>query len=101
MFLNGQKVVCIDDKFPLGIEKFYTAMPTEGTTYTIRGMAPAINFQGEDDLAVYLVGLQNPCSEVAPHRERGFKPERFRELEELTTEEILAVHAPKEAFVGQ
>lgn len=100
MFITGQKVVCIDDKFPLGITKYYTALPKEGTVYVVRGMSPGLSLSGEEgELAVYLIGLQNPCSSKPPHRERGFKCERFRPLEELTEEEILKMNKPKEEEV--
>jgi hypothetical protein len=94
MFLNGQKVVCIDAKFPLGIEKIMSALPEEGKVYPVRGMAPAVEFSGEETICVYLVGLQNPCSDVATHRERGFRPERFEPLQELTADEILMASVP-------
>lgn len=102
MFFNGQKVVCIDGKFPLGIEKLYVALPQEGKTYTIRAVLPGtpidnVAAEGEE-IAVYLQEIVNPRSGKAPHRERGFKAERFRPLEELTTEEILDRSAPAPAI---
>ncbi|MDX1950782.1 MAG: hypothetical protein SFY81_01290 [Verrucomicrobiota bacterium] len=85
--MTGQKVVCVDDKFPLGIEKFYNALPKENETYVVRGTTVGISLQGEEgELCVYLVGLQNPCSTTPPYRERGFKCERFRPLEEIQEE---------------
>ena len=81
MFVTGQHVVCVDGKFPLGIEKFYTALPVEGRSYVVRGTTVGISLRGEEgEICVYLVGLQNPCSSKAPFRERGFKAERFRPL---------------------
>lgn len=95
MFLVGQKVVCVDGVFPAGIDKLYVALPKEGQTYTIRGMAPGIEVDNKTDaIAVYLREIHNPRSKTPPHRERGFKAERFRPLEELTTEEILALSKP-------
>lgn len=35
---NGQKVVCIDDKFPEAVNRLYKELPKEGHTYTIRAM---------------------------------------------------------------
>lgn len=97
MFINGQEVVCIDGKFSETIKQFYNALPFEGKTYTVRGMAPAISPTYEEgEIAVYLVGLDNPCSNKPPFRERGFKMERFRPLTELTEEEIRALTEPKE-----
>ena len=92
MFLTGQKVVCINDKFDTKVAKFYTALPKENTIYVVRGMAPGVAPDGiTADIAVYLVGLRNPLSSMAPFRERGFKPERFQPLEELTEAEIMAL----------
>jgi hypothetical protein len=83
----GSKVVCIDDKFPLGIEKFYTALPKAGVVYVIREMSVGISLQGEEgEICVLLVGLNNPRSNKPPFPERGFKAERFRPLDELKEE---------------
>ena len=83
----GTKVVCIDDKFPLGIEKFYTALPKAGVVYVIREMSVGISLQGEEgEVCVLLVGLNNPRSSKEPFPERGFKAERFRPLDELKEE---------------
>ena len=83
IFQPGQKVVCIDDVFPPSVAEFYSAFPVKGTTYTIRGIAPAMNLSREEDIAVYLVEIFNPCSNKPPNRERGFIPERFAPLQEL------------------
>jgi hypothetical protein len=40
--------VCVDDKFPLGIEKFYTVLPKAGVVYVIREMCIGISLQGEE-----------------------------------------------------
>jgi hypothetical protein len=91
MFINGQTVVCIDDKFPPVVHRLYTALPVKDKVYVVRGMAPGISASDlqSDELAVYLVGLQNPCSKAPPYREMGFKAERFRPLDQLTEQEIL------------
>lgn len=82
--ITGQKVVCVNGKFDESIKRFYSALPVEGVTYEIRGSTVGISPRGEEgELCVYLVGLVNPCSEVAPFRERGFNAERFAPLEEL------------------
>ena len=89
MFITGQKVVCVDDRFPLGIQKFYTALPKKDVVYVVRGTTVGVGLDGtEGEICVYLVGLVNPCSNTPPHRERGFKAERFRPLEELETREV-------------
>jgi hypothetical protein len=38
-------------------------------------------------MCVYLVELINPCSDTSPYPERGFKAERFRELDEVAEEQ--------------
>lgn len=88
----GSKVVCIDDKFPLGIEKFYTALPKAGVVYVIREMSVGVSLQGEEgEICVLLVGLNNPRSSTPPFPERGFKAERFRPLDELKQENAAKV----------
>ena len=86
--MTGQKVVCIDDKFPLEVSKFYIALPQEGKVYVIRNVELGCNWKGEaGEVCLLLIGLHNPKSSTPPFRERGFNAERFRPLEELTTEE--------------
>lgn len=102
MFQPGQRVVCVDDAFSARVRCLYTALPVKDVTYTIRGIAPGISIENPllrtgqlvkesavDDVAVYLEGLINPCAKAPPHREYGFKPERFRPLEEKETSENL------------
>lgn len=87
MFITGQKVVCIDDKFTPHVLEYLIALPVEGKVYVVRGLAPGLNCEGGPDIAVYLVGLRNPLSNVAPFRERGFHCERFRPLDEVSGSE--------------
>lgn len=93
--VTGQKVVCVDDSFPAGIEKFYVALPKKGVTYVIRGVELGVGFDlNEGEICVTLVGLHNPKSNVPPFPERGFKAERFRPLDEIpplkeTTKELI------------
>ena len=80
--VSGTKVICVDDRFPLEILIYYTNLPLKDKVYTIRDVEVGIGLNGEaGEIAVTLVELANPVSEVPPHRERGFKVERFRELE--------------------
>ncbi len=89
MFCPGQKVVCIDGRFPLGIEKFYPQVPKEGNAYTIRDIVPGISFRGEHgEVAVYLVEIVGPLNTHGI--ERGFNVERFAPLNEIE-ERMLAV----------
>lgn len=93
MFLPNQKVVCVDDHFPLGIEKLYSELPKEGVTYTIRDIVPGIGLTGEEgETAVYLCEITGPLN--AHGIERGFRADRFAPLQ--TSEE----EAAEELFLG-
>jgi hypothetical protein len=79
MFLPSQKVVCVDGKFPPGIEALYAELPKEGNTYTIRDVVPGVGLTGEEgEVAVYLCEITGPRN--AHGIERGFKAERFAPL---------------------
>jgi len=79
---SGTKVVCVDDLFPASILNYYTNLPLKDRVYTIRDVEVGVGIDGQaGEIAVTLVELINPVSEKYPHRERGFKIERFRELE--------------------
>lgn len=81
--MTGQKVVCIDDKFPEGISKLYDALPIAGVTYLVRDVSLGVNLKNEPgEVAITLEGLINPCSKTAPHPERAFNAERFRPLKD-------------------
>jgi hypothetical protein len=95
MFITGQKIVCIDDVFAPEVAQFYISLPKRDVVYVVRGLAPAFALDGKtEEIAVYLIGIQNPCSNVAPFRERGFRCERFRPLDEMTDEEIMGSREP-------
>jgi hypothetical protein len=80
--VSGTKVVCVDDRFPTEILIYYTNLPLKDKIYTIRDVEVGVGLNGEaGEIAVTLVEFSNPVSEAYPHRERGFKIERFRELE--------------------
>ena len=56
MFAPGQKVACVDAKFPLGIEKLYTALPKQHAIYTERDLVPGVSFQNtEGETALNMV----------------------------------------------
>jgi hypothetical protein len=94
--VSGTKVVCVDDRFPPEIFIYYTNLPIKDKVYTIRDVEVGVGINGEaGEIAVTLVEISNPVSKVPPHRERGFKVERFRELEpevevEEEIEEVMA-----------
>lgn len=97
MFEQGEKVVCIDDRFHPEISFLYTALPEKGKTYTVRecemGRAKWVSAQkGWDsvDMKVLLVELVNPLdpstSKGCPS-ELGFAARRFAPLDSLTEHE--------------
>ena len=82
----GDKVVCVDDKFPPDISKLYDALPVKDTTYVVRDIRLGINLTLEGDVSVLLIGLVNPKADSKANLERGFRADRFRPLEELRNE---------------
>jgi hypothetical protein len=82
----GDKVVCVDDKFPPDISKLYDALPVKDTTYVVRDIRLGINLTLEGDVSVLLIGLVNPKADSKSALERGFRADRFRPLEELRSE---------------
>jgi len=80
--VSGTKVICVDDRFPPEIFIYYTNLPIKDKVYTIRDVEVGVGINGEaGEIAVTLAEISNPVSSTPPHRERGFKVERFRELE--------------------
>lgn len=80
----GSKVVCIDDSFDPAVLEFYTALPKKGTVYVVREMRIGVNPQNDPgEICIYVIGLNNPRSTVSPFPERGFRQERFRDLDEV------------------
>jgi hypothetical protein len=84
----GDKVVCVDDKFPPDIGKLYTALPVKDTSYVVRDIRLGINLTLEGDVSVLLIGLVNPKADSKANLERGFRADRFRPLEELRDEKM-------------
>jgi hypothetical protein len=82
----GDKVVCVDDKFPPDISKLYDALPVKDSTYVVRDIRLGINLTLEGDVSVLLIGLVNPKADSKANLERGFRADRFRPLEELQNE---------------
>ena len=97
MFEPGQRVVCIDDSnFPTYLlGSVYEAFPVKGKTYVVRDIVPASEslkvFAGKNvdanTCAVLLQGIRNKANKHGV--ESGYKPQRFRELEEETIESHL------------
>jgi len=81
MFEPGQKVICIDDRFPDGIRDYFNALPTKGRLYVIRDLVPGIGWKMNEEPAVYLVELVNLPNQHGI--EPGFACSRFAEPEEI------------------
>ena len=86
----GDKVVCVNDKFPPDIGKLYDALPVKDTTYVVRDIRMGINLTMEGDVSVLLIGLVNPKADSKAGLERGFRAGRFRPLQELRDEQTAA-----------
>lgn len=100
MFSVGDKVICINDKFPGWVVDLYQQLPKRYSTYTVRAVRlgrgnPVNEAQmpgcgvkpGDQDgeVQVLLAELRNAADPVhIGHGELGFKAERFRKREEKT-----------------
>src|SRR5579862_2178879 len=86
----GQQVVCVDDRFPGPLAKYYQNLPVKGRTYTIRAVfigrrvmhtAPGA---ADGEIGLLLKELLNgPDPRNIHGQELGFNSERFRPLEEI------------------
>jgi hypothetical protein len=100
MFAPGQKVACVDAKFPLGIEKLYTALPKQDAIYTVRDLLPGVSLQNtEGETALYLVELVNPANRHGV--EYGFNAERFAPLTTVEDEEEADQYVEEEAYAAE
>src|SRR5271169_4150468 len=97
-FSIGDKVVCVDGKFPPDISKLYDALPVKDSTYVVRDIRLGINLTLEGDVSVLLIGLVNPKAESKANLERGFRADRFRPLEEMQSESATTVDKEKETL---
>jgi hypothetical protein len=98
MFIPNQKVACIDDHFPLGIEQLYDHLPVKDQIYVIRDVVPGQALSGaEGEVAVYLVGLVNPTNKVGI--ERGFNAERFAPLSYDEVDDAVAAQEREEVLL--
>ena len=85
-FHIGQKVVCIDGKFPDTIKRLLTQLPIEGQTYVVRKVHLGLsvwkpNQPRQSKVKLLLIGIVN--HKAKDGKEHGFNAERFRSLEEL------------------
>ena len=97
MFEPGQRVICVDDRFPDGIRDIFNALPVKGTTYVVRDLVPGIGWKLKEEPAIYLVELVNHPN--AHGIEPGFACWRFAEPEEEENTEY--AHATAEQDDGE
>jgi hypothetical protein len=87
MFDVGQRVVCVEDRFPHAVRNYLRDLPRKNGIYTVRDVIPAQEWGGGHTCAILLGEIHNP---PAPHRkewgECGFDPRRFRPVEEIEQE---------------
>ena len=97
----GDKVVCVDDKFPPDISKLYDALPVKDSTYVVRDIRLGINLTLEGDVSVLLIGLVNPKADSRAGLERGFRADRFRPLQELRERQTATKAAEEKKELAQ
>jgi len=79
MFDVGEKVVCVDDKFPDSVVELYTKLPQEGQTYVVRDIVAGQTSNLKRDVAILLVSI---TAHINQHGiENGFNAHRFVRLE--------------------
>jgi hypothetical protein len=87
----GQQVVCIDDRFPGPLAKYYQNLPVKGHTYTIRSVFIGRRVMhttpgaADGEIGLLLKELINgPDPRNLHGQELGFNSERFRPIEEVS-----------------
>lgn len=81
----GDKVVCVDDKFPPHLAVRYRSLPLKGRVYVVRETRIEVGEVRNGELALLLAGIHNP-KHPKFGIERGFYATRFRKLEDLKAE---------------
>ena len=91
IMMKGQKVVCINDRFPAVVKAIYKQLPVKGVTYTIRavflGREKVVKAGDSATVGLLLEELVNPPDPLHKgQQELGFNSERFAPQEELPDE---------------
>ena len=88
MFTTGEKVVCVDAKFPDSILQLYKQLPIQDKVYVIRDVRAGVNadvlimdMHRKHEPSLLIIGVYNQCNNHGI--EMGFSTIRFRSLEEL------------------
>ncbi len=101
---RGQKVVCVDDRFPAWAVKIYTDLPKKGVVYTIREVClrrETIKGSEAATVALLLHELHNPPDPShKEHEELAFKSERFAPLHEEEMETRAEIEEYVTVLVG-
>jgi hypothetical protein len=103
MFTVGQKVACVDDKFPAWVYQIYKELPVKDKVYTVRAVSlgQTLEHDGKFEpgaVVIYLQELRNPDDPAAKGKlELGFRHERFAPL--ITDEETNYAEREELAFL--
>jgi hypothetical protein len=91
MFMKGQKVVCVNGKFPDLARQMYAQLPQQDSVYTIRAifigrgnLSAAGSGKSDGEIGVLLEELRNPRDPALKNGldgELGFNSERFAPLQ--------------------
>ena len=88
---KGQRVVCVDDRFPKWVVEFFNQLPIKGCTYTIREVClrrETLRGSESGTIALLLEELRNPPDPTHKGGEElAFRSERFAPLEEIEISE--------------
>ncbi len=79
-----QKVVCINDRFPIQVLEWGSNLPKLGSVYTISDITIVDAFQGPRGPALLLAELKNPGDRL------WFDPRRFVALELSPQQQVAA-----------
>lgn len=95
--IQGQRVVCVDDRFPKWVVEYFNQLPVKGRTYTIREVClrrETLRGSESATIAVLLHELHNPPDPAHKGGEElAFKAERFAPLEEIEVGEHEEIEA--------
>ena len=88
MFVKGQRVVCVDDRFKPAVAKMFADLPIKNREYTVREVYLGQEAPGSEGATcgILLAEILNPVDQRK--RELGFNSERFAPLTGGVEEEV-------------